>query len=191
MNKKKIIFDSVALGLSVLFLCLLAMPVVENLSFYSIISIADILTEIGSAGTDPVQLVLLVDVLFMVLLLIFLILITIFLTLALLCDLNVIKSEKLLRAMKITSLTLSSINIFFSVVIFGASFMLWMEEVNFVSMAFILIWSIASVVLIAKAKGKKNAPQVETQKVESQPAVEEKVEEPSETTQQTEDTKVE
>ena len=155
MSKKKIVFDSVALGLNVLLLIFFALPVIPGASMFFFIENASLFM---SAGQSAEGVILAIVTLLMILFMVLTILNICFLTVALLCDINVIKNqEKLAYAFKKTALILSSIGIAFMAIILILFIMLSAGEISYLSDIVNLLLTIAIVVLTSLAKGKKHA----------------------------------
>lgn len=114
MSKRKIIYNSITLGLNVLMLVLFAIPFVEIISVYQIIGFLPTLAPSGSI--DILDVLSFIIAISSILMLIFVLINTIAMTLALLCDCNIIKNEKLEKSMKTLTFVLSIINIIISVI---------------------------------------------------------------------------
>lgn len=113
MCKRKIVYDSVTLGLNVLMLILFAIPLIMTISTYTIVGLLPTLTPSGSIDVlDVLSFIIGLGSVFM---LIFVLINIVAMTLALLCDCNVIKNEKLGKAMKTLTFVLSIISIVVSV----------------------------------------------------------------------------
>lgn len=164
MSKKKIIFDSIAIGLGVLFLALLAIPVAGDVSCYTFISAISELTPSGEV--QPFEVIMFLTALFMLFLLLFIIIITSFMIVVLLCDLNVIKNEKLVKAFRKTSLVLASINIAFTVLLLPLLGLLYEKLANYFSIVVLILLAIACVVIISISRDKKNKSETTDDKKE-------------------------
>lgn len=155
MSKKKIVFDSVALGLNVLMLIFFALPFVPGASMFLFVGNMGILMSLVGAGFEGVLMVVLVFLMF--LLMLFTLLNICFLAVALLCDLNVIKNKDgLAKGFKKTALILSSIDIAFMALIIIIGIVLYEAQITYFSAIINLLLTIAIVVLTNLAKSKKN-----------------------------------
>lgn len=176
MSKKKIIFDSVALGLNVLLFILFAIPLVEGISVFNLMGLIGNI-DIGNS-IDISDIFELLVILSAFLLMIFVIINIIAMTLALLCDLNVIKNEKLSKAMKTTAHIFSVINIALAIIFaYSAIVALSREASTIVTIILYEVLAIAIVVLTKKSKLKKAKNETEVAEKVSLPAEENKTEE--------------
>lgn len=150
---KRIVFDSIAIGIGVLLLGLFFIP------FYgSLLSIYQLNLLLGVFPIDPLEPVSILlfifslSILFMIILLPIL---TILNIVMLLCDLNVIKSEKTKRIFKIINTTIVSILFGFTCLFFITSIIICFAEnvsINFAFLIFVLIFMVTLLVMIVLSK---------------------------------------
>ncbi len=183
MKSRKLIFDSIGLGLSVLALIFFVLPLVANASAFSYVGIISSMFEAGGAY--------IVWALFLLLLLLSVIALIVLYALLLLCNLGVMKSEKLYARCHKANKILAGFNIFFVLVITVIIIALT-ESVSAPGYAFVVLEiaiSIATLVMLAKSRKTQVATQSAETVQPTQPASEqpvktdEQVEEPKEKTE--------
>lgn len=148
---KKIIFDSIAIGLSVLLLILFSVKYLDGASFYQYLSLGVIPFE----PENPETILYLLFTLSMLMMMIFLPILLALNIVILLCDLDIIKVNKLTRALKITATTIVSLFFVFDFFFTVSSIALAIyssSSINYALIAFVLIFTIVLLSMIVRSK---------------------------------------
>ncbi len=181
MKSRKLIFDSIGLGLSVLALIFFALPLVSRVSAFSYLGLISAMFEVGG--------VYIAWALFLLLLLLSVIALIVLYALLLLCNLGVMKSEKLYAGCHKANKILAGFNIFFVLVITILIIALT-ESFAAPGYAFVVLEiaiSIATLVMLAKSKKTQVATQSAETVQPAQPTTEQPAQPTSEQTVETDE----